>query len=171
MGSDPISRMLGEQKAREETQALSAFIRQLVTQQIGVAMSAYNHGLNHLASQIQMQITFAETIRRILEEKGLITTEEFEAEALKLQENSKRAHEIAHDLEIDRDERVKQLMELCELPEEHAVAIVDQVAQSVAGAGQPQAEPEEEESDESGSEEPAESGTGDDQARSELLLP
>lgn len=191
LGNDPIARMLGEQQAKERNQALQNFIGQVVSRQVAVAMQAYGQGINHLAAQVQMMMLMQDSMRRLLEDKGHITKEEFEAKAQELQDNARRAHEISHDMEIDRDDRVKMLVEECELELEQAENLVDEVAQSMAGAGleglvqkedtpegeeAPQEEnpdqEQEEESDEPGPEEQAAAAAGgDDKTGSKLHLP
>ena len=159
--------------AKEKQQALHNLIGQMVSRHVAVAMQSYGVGINSLATQVQMQMLMLDSIRRILEKKGMITKEEFEEQAQKLQDQAQRSHEISHDMEIDRDERIRMLVEECELIPEQAEGLVDEVAKSMAGAGlegivqQEDDQPEEEqkeESDESGSEEPAPAGTGDDKA-------
>jgi hypothetical protein len=181
--------MLGEQQAKEKQMALQNLIGQIVSRQVAVAMQSYGIGINQLAVQVQMQMLMMDTIRRLLEEKGIITKEEFEEQAQKLQEMTQRSHEISHDMEMDRDERVKKLVEECGLDEKQAEGLVDEVAKRMSGTGveglvgkeeegesedapEEDTKEEEETPDESGSEEQAAaSGAGDDQAGGLVQLP
>ncbi len=135
LGNDPIGRMMRDQAAKDQQQALHNLIGQIVSRQVATAMQGLGMGINSLAGQVQMQMLMMDSIRRILEKKGYVTKEEFEEQAMELQKITQRSHEISHDMEMDRDERIKKIVEECELEPDQAESLIDEVAKRMSGAG------------------------------------
>lgn len=104
---------------------LTAVIRQIVTEQIMAVTQQFIAHLNELSENAHVAISMIEVIRRLLKEKGVITEEEFTEKVGSMQKNTKRASEIANDFDTSEEDRVRMMVDECEIDEGTAKSLVE----------------------------------------------
>jgi ribosomal protein L16 Arg81 hydroxylase len=138
---------------------LTVMIQQMVQQQIMQFMSQFIQQVNELSMSNHTSLSMMEVMRRVLEEKGIVSKPEFEEMADKMSAMTKRAMEIANDSDTPEDDRVRMMLEECNIEEGTARDLIKHAAENPAPQPAPP-EPEEGEEDEQPeqAETPAKSG-------------
>jgi len=143
-GAPPRSPMSGGM----DPQMMGAMVRQMVTQEImGVTNQFISH-MNELAMNNHTAMSMIEVIRRILEDKGVITIDEFNGKMLAMQKLTHRANEIANDFDTTEEDRVKMMLEECDISESTARELIEHAKTTQEGLSSLVETPEEGESDE-----------------------
>ena len=121
---------------------LTVMIQQMVSQQIMQFMSQFIAQINELSMSNHTSLSMMEVMRRLLEEKSIISKPEFEEMATKMSEMTKRAMEIANDSDTSEDDRVKMMLEECDIEESTARSLIEHAKANPAPQPAPEPDPE-----------------------------
>lgn len=108
-----------------DQQVMVTIIRQLVTEQVMMFMNQFIGHLNEVSENTHLAISMIEGMRQLMTSKGLITDDEFTETVENMRERTKRANDIANDFDTPEEDRVKMMVDECELDEATAQNLVE----------------------------------------------